>query len=117
MRSDGEYAIILVQIHQINKIGVRERKNSPTCSLPLNTYNLQPKNGFLASGGSLYLRTVLVPSTAFTVLVAAARRPEGAKFGFDLSTAEADLEPERDRERDLTDRECEGREGDAERRE
>ena len=68
----------------------------PTCSLPLNTYNLQPNISFLASGGPLYLRTVLVPLMAFTVFVAAARRPEGMKFGFDLSTAEADLDPEQD---------------------
>lgn len=76
---------------------------SPTCSLPLKTYNLHPSIGFLASGGSLYLSIVLVPSAAFTVLVAAARSPEGAKFGFDLSTAGGDLEPECEGERDLAD--------------
>ena len=38
--------------------------------------------GFRDSGGSLYLRMIEVPAT---VLVSAARRPEGAKFGFCFS--------------------------------
>lgn len=66
----------------------------PTCSLPLNTYSLHPNTGFLASGGSLYFNTVFVPSGVFTVFVAAAKSPDGAKLGFALSTGEADLDPE-----------------------
>ena len=65
--------------------------NLPTCSLPLKTYNLKFWVGFLASGGSLYFSntplTSAFPAAAalagstLTVLVSAARRPEGAKFG------------------------------------
>ena len=58
----------------------------PVCSCPLNTYSLHPKLGRLASGGSLYLRTVEVPSDRLTAFVSAARRPEGLKFGLDLSS-------------------------------
>lgn len=90
--------------------------NSPTCSLSLKTYSLQPKTGFLASGGSLYLSTVFVPSAALTVFVAAAKSPEGAKLGLALSMAEGDLEPECDREGGLVEWGRERREGDAERR-
>src|SRR5262245_20043124 len=72
---------------------------SPTCSLPLKTYSLQPSNGFLASGGSLYFKTVVVPSEAFTVLVAAASRPDAAKLGFPLSTGEVGRDPDTERDR------------------
>ena len=37
--------------------------------------------GLRASGGSLYSSSVLVPSAFLTVFVAAASRPDGAKFG------------------------------------
>lgn len=50
--------------------------DSPTWSLPLKTYMRQLLTGFLASGGSLYLRT-----TPWKVLVSAASAPEGAKLG------------------------------------
>lgn len=58
-----------------------DEKNIPTCSLPLNTYNLQLSVGFRASGGSLYFRTVDVPSACFTIFVAAARRPNEVDRG------------------------------------
>ena len=70
---------------------------SPICSLPLKTYNLHPNVGFLASGGSLYFRTVLVPSAALTVLVAAASNPDGLKFGLALSTGLLERVGERER--------------------
>jgi len=89
-----EEVLILFRPNNIRAEGGREY--SPTCSVSLNTYNLHPRMGFLASGGSLYLRTVLVPSTALTVLVSAAKRPDGAKLGFDLS-ATGSIEPERER--------------------
>jgi hypothetical protein len=63
----------------------------PTCSFPLNTYNLKFWVGFLASGGSLYFSNTPVTSafpaaaalagSTLTVLVSAAKRPEGAKLG------------------------------------
>lgn len=88
----------------------------PSRSFPLNTYNLHPSVGFLASGGSLYLSTVLVPSDTLTVLVAAASRPEGLKLGLALFSGGA--EPEFEGERWAGDRDRErGRDaGDAERR-
>jgi len=83
---------------------------APICSFPLNTYNLHPSNGFLASGGSWYFNTTFLPSPVFTVLVAAANNPELPKFGFPLSSSlslsppspssarlDPDLECERDR--------------------
>lgn len=57
--------------------------------------------GFRASGGSLYFNTVLDPSTAFTVFVSAARRPEGLKSGFDFS-AISSASREADCDRDLS---------------
>ena len=68
----------------------------PTCSLPLNTYNLHPRVGFLASGGSLYFNSTLVPFEVSTVLVAAAKRPEGVKLGLSLFTEDRDRGWERD---------------------
>lgn len=66
-------------------------QNSPTCSFPLKTYNRQLFVGFLASGGSWYLRTTPVTSgvpafaalseDTLTVLLSAARRPEFLKLG------------------------------------
>lgn len=90
----------------------RERRHAPTCSPPLKTYNLHPIRGLRASGGSLYLSRVLVPSAFLTVFVAAASKPDGAKLGLALSSGAAVADTERDRERDC------GRErrGDAERR-
>lgn len=70
-------------------------QDSPTCSVPLNTYNLQLSKGFRASGGSLYFKTVLDPSPPLTVLVAAANKPDGAKFGLPLlgsAVSEGDFE-------------------------
>jgi hypothetical protein len=43
--------------------------------------------GLRASGGSWYFRTMEVPSALATVLVAAARRPVGLKFGCCFSTS------------------------------
>ena len=84
----------------------------PTCSFPLNTYNLQPTDGLRASGGSWYLSTVLVPSPCLTVFVAAASKPEGLKLGFALSSAESSgFDAERERPWELRPR------GDADRRE
>lgn len=71
--------------------------DSPVCSLPLKTYSLQPNVGFRASGGSLYFRTVPVPSAAFTVFVAAASNPDGLKFGLALSTGLLERVGERER--------------------
>jgi len=74
---------------------------SPIWFSPLNTYNLHPSVGLRASGGSLYLSSVLVPSESLTVLVAAARRPERLKLGLALSSTGGaeDGEWERGRER------------------
>lgn len=70
---------------------------SPTCSLPLKTYNLHPSTGFRASGGSLYFKTVLFfPSTLCTVFVSAASNPDGAKLGLALSSGEGDRDGEPD---------------------
>lgn len=66
-------------------------------SFPLNTYSLHPSVGFLASGGSLYLSTVLVPSDSLTVLVAAASRPEGLKLGLAIFSGGAEPDFERER--------------------
>lgn len=85
-----------------------EQRHLPTCSFPLNTYNLHPSNGFLASGGSWYFKTTFLPSPVLTVLVAAANSPEFPKFGLPLSSSlslpsspsprlDLDLERERDR--------------------
>lgn len=54
----------------------------PICSVPLNTYNRQFFNGFLASGGSLYL--ICTPLTKFVSL---ASSPELPKLGFSGSFA------------------------------
>lgn len=81
--------------------GMLTKIHVPTCSFPLNTYNLHPTDGFRASGGSWYLSTVLVPSPCLTVFVAAARRPEGLKFGFALSSVESSgFDAERERSLD-----------------
>src|SRR6266404_1192835 len=78
----------------------RTRCDAPTCSSPLNTYSRHPTRGLRASGGSLYLSSVLVPSAFFTVFVAAASKPDAAKFGFVLSSGGGPAaEPERERER------------------
>lgn len=83
--------------------------NPPTCSFPLNTYNLHPSNGFLASGGSWYFSTTSLPSPVLTVLVAAANNPELPKLGFALSSSlslsppsspSTRLDPDLERERD-----------------
>ena len=64
---------------------LRRRKTPcdlPICSVPLKTYNRQFFNGFLASGGSLYL--IWTPLTRFVSL---ASNPEFPKFGFSGSLA------------------------------
>jgi hypothetical protein len=66
--------------------GGRRGRDAPTCSSPLKTYSLHPTRGLRASGGSLYLSNVLVPSEFLTVFVAAASKPDGAKLGFTLSS-------------------------------
>jgi hypothetical protein len=102
------------------KVNARHQKRNiwhrPTCSLPLNTYNLQPRVGFLASGGSLYFRIVLVPSVNLTAFVSAANNPELAKFGLALSIGGGDLDRELERGRAEGWME-DGRFGDEERRE
>lgn len=88
---------LLVDLYQlcgmhINVVpGETQCLDSPTCSFPLKTYNLQFFVGFLASGGSWYLSTTPVTSgvpaldacsaVTLTVLLSAARRPEFAKLG------------------------------------
>jgi len=90
----------------------KERRHALTCSSPLKTYSLHPTRGLRASGGSLYLSKVLVPSAFLTVFVAAASNPDAAKLGLALSSGAAAADAKRDREE-----EC-GRErrGDTERR-
>lgn len=86
-RSVCECAIDLVIRGQVQKNGKPDANRSPTCSFPLNTYNLHPSKGFLASGGSWYFNTTFLPSPVFTVLVAAASNPELPKFGFPFSSS------------------------------
>jgi hypothetical protein len=92
MRFVCEYVTALVHDpKEINRcLRYRNRQRSPTCSVPLKTYSRQPNTGLRASGGSLYFNTVLSPLACFTVLVSAARRPDGPKFGFALLTGDAD---------------------------
>jgi len=71
----------------ICKLG-RDLAHAPTSFESLKTYNLQARTGFRASGGSLYFRTDVLPSDAFTVFVSAASKPEGLKFGFVLTFGE-----------------------------
>lgn len=100
MRSVGGYVTILetIVVCQCLGVGGLHRVYAPVCSVPLNTYNLQPSIGFLASGGSLYLRTVLFfPSTLFTVFVSAANNPEGLKLGLPLASSTGDLDLDLDR--------------------
>ena len=86
MRSACEYAIDLSWMSIIEATWMKQRYR-PTCSFPLNTYNLHPSNGFLASGGSWYFKTTFLPSSVLTVFVAAANSPELPKFGFPLSSS------------------------------
>lgn len=72
---------------QFRETNDQDHNRAPTCSFPLNTYNLHPSNGFLASGGSWYFNTTSLPSPVLTVLVAAANNPELPKFGFPLSSS------------------------------
>ena len=86
----------------------KERRHASTCS----SHSLQPTRGLRASGGSLYLSKVLVPSAFLTVFVAAASNPDAAKLGLALSSGAAAADAKRDREG-----ECGWeRRGDAERR-
>lgn len=51
-------------------------------SLNTNSFHASRAGGFLASGGSWYLRVMVVPSACVTELEAAASSPEFPKLGF-----------------------------------
>ena len=84
-RSVCEYVVDLRKRLLVPGVDNKDHDRAPTCSFPLNTYNLHPSSGFLASGGSWYFNTTSFPSPVLTVLVAAANNPELPKFGFPLS--------------------------------